>query len=584
MDIQVENFALNTSNDQSSGIWKITRAMKAAGWRYSGSSDGTTKDATFNPNNDKWGPGVQVGAQTATVAFTIGTPTTTSYGGRSTITGLTGFATTSPGHFLQITGATNAANVGTWLITKYISATSVEIENPAAVAETTPGTATWTELSALGDTFPALGAGAWWCGQGPSTMKVPIDTSVPAGTFQRGENVTQTTSGATGELMGVVTYSGGGGYLVIAPRKSGTGGGPRGWGTGVITGDITGATVTPTATVIEFIREIVFWRSSTTAGHIYCQVIDQAAEGTSSPSGTGRFSTMASLGTCTATVCPGGATGNNPATNGFPSFGTYVASGQGGSGAVGTGAISWVNSTALVNTGLSQILCANCIEDVSVSQDGTITWAAGTFASTTLNTTFAGWGFLRVDDQEDGDVDPYVWYMYPALAAFGRTRVLAANANTSGDVFRVGLILVKSASGTPFLGWRRRGYQQNGVLNGDSWLEMNAFLVGIAGAVSPTVFAITLPTVPETVACSIASVKPRDPIWIVSVGVLNGVSQKMRKGTLRWWYVANIATGATTVNTYDGLRWIQVSALATASVEAPVIVGPGDAATTPTNH
>jgi len=568
MDIQVENFLLNTSNDQSSGIWKITRALKTAGWRYKASSDATTQEATGNPNNDKWGGGVQVGAQTATVSFTIGTPTTTSYGGRSTITGLTGFATTSVGHFLKITGATNSANDGTWLITKFNSATSVDIENPAAIAETTPGTATWTELSALLDTFPTLGTGAWWCGQGPSTMKVPIGASIPSGTFIRGENVTQTTSGATGEFLGVVTDSNGQGYLVIAPRLSGTGGGPRGWSTDLITGARSSATVTPSATVREFVREIVFWRNTTTLGHIYFQVIDQASEATTSASGTGRFSTMASTLT-TTTICPGGATGL-PTTNGFPVYGSYSPQGQGGSGAVTTGSQTWVGSSIAVNLGKSQILCANCIEDSGVSQDGTFIWAAGTPSVAT--TSFAGWGYFRVDEQEDGDVDPYVWYFRPAEGSNSRTRTVGNASNGSGDVWQSSFVLTNGS--TPFIGWRRRGYQSGGVLNGDSWQELQAWWVGnTTGA-----FGVQNAGTPETVACTFVTTKPREPIWIAGwyAQVGNSIPINIRKGTLRWMYVVQGNAGT---DTYDTKRWIQLS-----SVANPMVVGPADGTTTPVNQ
>lgn len=60
-----------------------------------------------------------------------------------TVTGLTGMTLASEGNFLQITGATNAGNNGTFLISNFVSATSVEIINAAAVSET-PGF-TWSE-------------------------------------------------------------------------------------------------------------------------------------------------------------------------------------------------------------------------------------------------------------------------------------------------------------------------------------------------------------------------------------------------------------------------------------------------------
>src|ERR1019366_8449328 len=94
---QAQNYVLSVSNGKLSAIWKLTRVMKAAGWRYKASSDGTTKETTGNPNNDKWGGGGTVQGPT-TVAFTIGTPNSTAFGGRVTITGLAAMAASSVGH------------------------------------------------------------------------------------------------------------------------------------------------------------------------------------------------------------------------------------------------------------------------------------------------------------------------------------------------------------------------------------------------------------------------------------------------------------------------------------------------------
>jgi hypothetical protein len=586
MDIQVENFLLNTSNDQSSGIWKLTRAMKAAGWRYKGSSDAVAQDTTGNPNNDKWGAGVQVGAQTATVAFTIAAPNSTKFGGRAVITGLTGFTSTSPGHFLKITGATNGANVGTWLITKYNSATSVDIENPAAIAETTPGTATWTELSALTDTLPAnitgaSGVGAWWCGQGPSTMKVPIGAATPTGTFIPGENVTQTTSGAQGEFMGIVTDAGGQGYMVFAPRVSGIGSGPRGWSTDLLTGAKSGATITPSTTVIEFVREVVFWKGSATIGHTYYQVIDQASEAAPSPIGTGRFSTMITGGQSTIVICPGGSIGNNPATNGFPLYGTYAVTGTGGSGAAITGtSVTWSGGGVAINLGKCQFLCANAIEDANISADGTFTWAGGT--PLTGTTTYEGFGFHRLDDQEDGDVEPYAWALPTSSGSWlNATRTANSNVNSaSGDAFTTNNFAISGE--TCFTSWRRRGYASGGVMNGDSWI----LAYGAAQGANALLMGVT-PTTVDTVACTITSTKVRDPIYVVndhvnpSPPVGQQTNFKIRKGCLRWWYISSGNAGN---DTFDTKRWIQLSSGGTLASPFPIVAGPADGTTTPVNQ
>lgn len=49
------NFALEGANNQFSAVWKLTRCAKAAGWKYAGSSNGSTKEATGVATADLWG-------------------------------------------------------------------------------------------------------------------------------------------------------------------------------------------------------------------------------------------------------------------------------------------------------------------------------------------------------------------------------------------------------------------------------------------------------------------------------------------------------------------------------------------------
>lgn len=60
-----------------------------------------------------------------------------------TLTGLTGMTATHVGRNITISGAGNAANNGTFVITQFVSATSVKYVNTAAIAEG-PSTFTWT--------------------------------------------------------------------------------------------------------------------------------------------------------------------------------------------------------------------------------------------------------------------------------------------------------------------------------------------------------------------------------------------------------------------------------------------------------
>jgi len=639
----VENFALAASGDEFSAVWKLTRAMKTAGWRYKASSNGSNaKDSTGNPAADVWGAGGTVQGPT-TVAFTISAPTSTSYGGRATVSGMTGgsFATSSVGHFLTITGATNGGNNGTFLITKYVSATSVVIENPNAVSETTPGTATFKEVSAMSDTYPPAGlaSGAWWVAQGPSTLRVPIGT-VASAPFIRGENVTQATSGAAGEVIGVYIDSINGGFLVIAPRVSGVSAGVRGWNNStVITGAVSGATATPTGTIIEYVRELVFWYNSVSSGHIYYQCIDSVGEA-STTSTTGRFSTMAAtvIGGADYSHCPGSIAGNNPTSNGFPTVGSLVFIGQAGAGTASTGAIDWCSNSVGVGTGKAQILCANCIEDTNVSADGSFTLAiglqsvsttiavgsnglslpqatinvvatgsfptsgvilvttssgpqavtysgvsggtqftgcsggAGTMTTGGLVTlgTFKAMGFLRVDDQEDGDVDPYVGAFTNYLTGtYNRNRTGTGTGNVSGTSSDP-MTFTAWASSSGFMGWRRRGLAAYGAGGGwaESFQEYQASLLGFKD--SATALATT-PASPDRVACNAATVTVREPLSLLAIQTAVGPTTKHRKGTTRWWACVQ---GNATTDAYDGRQWLQLS-----STSPAIVVGPGDGST-----
>jgi len=565
-NVQVLNIPPNSSNEQFTFIWWLTRAMKAAGWRYKASSDGTTKETTGNPSNDKWGAGQQVGSQTGTAAITVSSPSSTAFGGRTTISGMSGanFTSSSPGHFLVLSGMTNSANNGTWLITKFLSTTSVQVENPAAIAETSAGTAAWTEKSALLDTYAVsgvpLGAGAWINLQGPSTIKFPIGTATPV--FVKGENVTQATTGATGEVIGVYVDTVNGGWLVISPRVSGTGAGVRGWdSTHSVTGAVSGTSVTPTATLLEYVREVVFWRATTTTGHIYFQVIESITEATTTAT-TGRFSTMAALGTATATICPGGASGGSPLTNGFPTVGTYVAGpGTGGSGAVGTSAGPWTNDSTSTTFGLGQILCASMIEDTNTSADGSLLLVMGIPA--TSNVAFSGCGFQRLDDQEDGDLDPFVWLFAFGGANYGQART-GNNGGTAVTDFWNSTWL---QTATSYYGFRRRGFP-----TGDTFSTFGgAALENVAAA-----FAInTNLGNRDSVACTFSTtpVPVREPIWVVNDST---VLTKCRKGTLRWIYWV---MGGNATDTYDSKKWAQFS-----SSTISVVIGPWDGATIPLNQ
>lgn len=503
--------------------------------------------------------------------------------GRAILTGLTGMVAPvaapltrgSQGNRITIIGAATGANNGTFMITRVVSATSVEIDNPSAVSDANNGSIRWIEVSPLAQVYAAhiqgsTGVGSWLNLQGPSTMKIPIGTNVPTGTFLRGENVTQTTTGAQGEILGVLTDTSGGlGYIVIHPRVNGTGAqatGPRGWNasanTDTITGAASGATVTTpvSSTPVEYVREMVFWKNLVTNGHIFIQCVDQAAESAS------RFSVLAAAGAVTAILAPGGPTGT------FPTPGSWVMCGAGGTNAVATSATVWFNTTTNTTWGLAHVLAANCIEGVGVSADGSWSLMAGT--PSVSSSAFTGIAFHICDGSEDGDVDPYVTHVPMASGGYntiGTTRT--SNTSTTSvntDIYHQDTFISGSAVYTPWWGFRRRGFS-----TGDAYQQYqgHGYIGKDGGAIQ------TNPSTPAKIACHPnPNIFVRDPIWIISTQT----NQKMRKGYLRWW---SFIESGVSCQTYLNATYIQLATPGAGGTVAAgsVLAGPWDGASVPAN-
>jgi len=659
--VVVPNFQLFNTSEGFNGIWKLTRVLLAAGWKYKASGDatGAAKETTGDASRDRWGVGggtnlTQVGAQTGTSPV-IGAPsngnsvissvsgfTANSVGrfltiagavnagnngtfrivaqtgttatifnpsavsetgtatvswtekqggagasitasgtggaiaGRAIVSGLTGMVspTTSPlnrgstGDRLTIIGAATGANNGTFMITRVISSSSVEIDNPSATTDANNTALIWVESSPLLQVYPtslqgATGQGAWINLQGPSTMKIPIGTNTATGTFVKGEVVNQTTSTAQGVIIGVLLdTTGGNGYLVIEPRINGTGGGPRGWtnaGTDTITGTTSGATITSTAgPPVEYVREMVIWKNTAAAGHMYIQCVDQSAENAS------RFSTLAGNAPTTATVCPGGTAAT------FPIPGSWIFLGS-ALGAAGTGSGNWYLSSTTTNLGNAHFMCANCIEGSGVSADGSWIVAQGTPANSPAS--YIGTMYMRLEDGEEGDVDPYVTWMPctnggAAYAHTGSTRIsnTTNSTATAPDMFIVNGSLAQ-ASYTPWKSFRRRGFS-----TGDAYQELQAFVLGSGNNLNNIALLsnVQLPGHMATQATTNQSI--REPIWVISTQI----GTKIRKGTLRWLYGTE---GGVSNATYSSATWIQLST----TVLGTVVAGPWDGTTVPTN-
>jgi hypothetical protein len=572
---------------------------------------------------------------------------TTVTGGRVvTVTGLTGMTPLSTNRYLTITGASSSANNGTFKILSFISSSSVTIINSAGVAsDANNGSIAWKEMDPLLENYLLLQQSSWLCMQGPSTLKIPI-TSASTGTFLKGENITQTTSGAQAEIIGYVFDAvAAAGYLVAMPRVHGTGGGALGWDTNLITGDISGATVTPSANPLEFTREVVFWASQSTntanAMNMWMQVVDGYTTGSENSS---RFSVLANSAGCSSGLPPGaggdttiaaGSNGQslpqatiNIASNfSFPTGGTaFVVTSagvqtvtytgttattltgcSGGTGTMSTGgavvsfpipgtqtvmgnaipnyaANTWgCVSIANIVYGYSHFMCADTTYDTGRSADGSFCGAVGVPNNISLtansNGTYHGCLWTRVDAQEDGDVDPYVFYLPTGTTNryTGASRTLSSGngfgTNASTEHFTASTALIPG--GTPIWGndnqtvraWRRRGFAV-----GDGYQNCGLFTIGhtnagnnFSSSATGTLNQYNDPL--SVMARNIAVVG--DPIWVISTQNLG----KVRKGIMRWARLVNVGTAT---DLYQGGLYIQLSN----SLPA-MIVGPWDKKTIP---
>lgn len=528
-------------------IWKLTRTMLAAGWTHLASSDGY--QFSISAGTDKWAGMVQ-NYTTLNVSFT-------NPGNGNTVSATVGStAWMSNGQVLYI----QASNGGMYTVFSVTDLTHVVLTQQGSQSGS---------VVAVANIF-TIGDGAWWLGQGPSTLKIPFTAAV-TGTFIRGENISQATSSATGEVIGVVWDGASAGYLVVMPR-TGTFD-----NTHVITGGFSGAAVTPNGTIVTYVRQVVFWMSISTSGgigtykgHLYYQCVDPVGESSDS------FNSAARLAAVTASVCPGGAASG---ANAFPSNGTYAVIGTGGSGASGTGPFLWgCHGNSVPTYSNAQILCANATPSSGVSADGSFICA---ISSNSVNAgAHCGFAFQRCDNGEDGDVDPYAWFAPSGVAYGSGVRTASATYLTAGvvelmymSVGSSGVSWNKLGNNCGWKSWRRRG------LSSDGYVDLAAAVLAIdtgASNSSPT-FGLVLNQATadaDKVASAAVSTYVREPLWLANYTS----TKKVRKGTPRWMFVVNSNNGT---DTYDSKKWIQ---FANSGVGIfPLVGGPADGSTTPTS-
>lgn len=406
------------------------------------------------------------------------------------------------------------------------------------------------------DTYPAFNAAAPWIVlRGPSTVKA-LMTSAPTGTPIRGEIVTQETSGATGELLGYVFDTGtSSGWAVIMPR-TGTFD-----GTHNITGNSSSCIFTISSVKL-FYREVMIAKNSanTTGGTIYYICADSSGESAQ------LFSTLAGAAGCTATVFPGGGgTGNS-----FPTAGIVA---RGVSGA--TTHANLLYDTTGFNTN-AQLMCANATADVSTTADGSF-WCV--VANTAITDAQSVFGFCRVDDQEPGDIDPYMWIYSTTTTQSAYTGSTTMSSALSEKYFVFTTFCSNSTSNLSFFGnMSRDGYSTRDK----SIYYLPTFVQNPLTGTSGTTLQYPTNWISAAnyrLTNSPSSTPPLIRIHPIMAYVKSSANEVFVKGRLRWLAVTSIGNK---LDTMDTKSWLCIEARATTGNPA-VMIGPYDGSTTPTS-
>lgn len=631
------NFAIPSATNNFQCVWGLTRAMKAAGWTYKASGDGTNKDTSGTAANDLWGgssnplqDSYTAGSESASTTMTVASAFPVS-GVTITVGTVSGFnasggtfyvnGSVSPVTYTSASGTTFLGCTGG----PTLSSSTYTIKGQPALSDSTVG---WIVLS------------------GPQTQKIALNAS-PTGTPVRGEILTQATSGATGELLGYVWDAVGlTGWMVIGPQSgtfnsvnSITGGtssatlvplattttsiqavsGFAGSGVLQITSNLglptvgvvvvatsgTTATISYTGTssttltgcttltgtgntsnggsctpaVVTFNREICFAKiaSSTVGGYIYYVCADPVSESAV------LLSTLATQTGCTALIPPGGGGTNNPFNTNSPVTGnpmvmcvrgTNVAAGQFvNTLSVGTDADYWFASPNSFGSH-SQIGAVNCTPSAGVTADGSFY----VVLSTTNANQMAGFFYTRVDSGEPGDCDPYVFF------SVNNTNTIASSPSfsrlsTSGAVVAFSfnntvLGIGISTTYSAFFGYQSRG---NTLTTRD---VPCAYAAGfIANLTAQMVIQGMYPSTTMRANCTPASTAPlvREPMSLFAIGGVGGQSRQS-KGRCRW--VMGYSIGSA-LDTYDTESWLNIYAYGFATNNCAIAIGPYNGSTTP---
>lgn len=420
------------------------------------------------------------------------------------------------------------------------------------VAPATNGTDQWgSNADPLTDTFPGFAnSAAWIVMRGPSTQKISIAVP-PTGQPVRGEKIIQ--GSAEGELLGYVFDTGSAsGWIVIAPRVGNFD------ASTTITCASSGASFSlPPAgstTVSTFVREVMFSKTSALAdnatGILFYICADLAAENAQ------LYSSIAAAA-ATATVAPGCGT----AGNAFPALGISVR-GTGGSMS-GGGPWFGLSSGYIGNyhTG-----CVNNISAPGISSDGSF-YLTG--SSTGSNVYLLGFGFMRLDDTDPGDCDPYVFLgnFNSQMTTFNRT--ISTSYGSAPSALSFGNFYGGSYPG--FAGYQARGCP---IVARD----VVAPYQGAATYSSNYTSVINYPQPIRTLNHP-ATNPPltRENILLFCPGTTtNYTTIKHFKGRVRW---ISVVSQGSILDTFDGKKYICTNSFS--SSNGAIIVGPWDGNTTP---
>jgi hypothetical protein len=446
--------------------------------------------------------------------------------------------------------STDNAFSAIWKMTRCMKAAGWEtVAHSDGVTKTSSGTNnndSWgSNANPLDDTYPSFNtAQAWIVMRGPKTLKLNL-SGAPSGTFLRGEQVVQATTGATGEVLGVVwdasTVSG---WAVVLPRTGSFN------GTNSVTGQLSGASFTPSS-LKTYVREVVFFKGTNiyqgTAYYICAEETDESAQ---------LFSTLAAAAGTTATVAPGaGGTGNA-----FPALGLCVR-GTGGS-------VSHTSWFAALSTGwgaTAMIAAVNATPSAGVSADGSfhVFITRGTPTG-----SFSGFMFSRLDDTEPGDPEPFIWWWNSGNAVSGFSRTTSTSySNSQEDSWSNVMQQIYSQ----FKGYVARGCP----------IGARDVLTYYFGAYRGTTQSSYTPAAnigqpnPHFVQNHPNASPPyvRDFVSVVTPGTV-----RQHKGTVRWMAVTSYGQYKDTI---DGKKLMCIQPYVT-NTNPGLFIGPLDGSTTPT--